>query len=280
MSTGLPEAARMKVHLRVLPLAGRTYRVVTLRPSSRARFSTNYYHDTWHIVSDAPGARLLARLMWGLAYQKQPGTLVLLTEPHLVPTPFDGARSDPVVLVPSDLTPVSADALRQLKARLSNLGPTRTIRWHTFGLDRELAARDGDEKTALQEHARLSLPPGPGSVWSSERMGKVGGLICYSAPPLVLRLQAAIVARMKTAPNHSARMDYHFLADNHNSCHYADGEVQIFHDYRERLSAAAVARREVLAQTDAPTCPEELETVISSRRNAVLSARRERGVVS
>src|SRR5262245_33708097 len=108
----------MKVHLRVMPLAGRTFRVVTLRPSAGVRSSTNYYHHTWHVVSDTAGAGVLARLMWGLAYQKQPGTLVLIAEPHLVATPFDGARSDPVVLVPAGLTSPCEDALRQLKARL------------------------------------------------------------------------------------------------------------------------------------------------------------------
>jgi hypothetical protein len=270
----LREAARMKVHLRVLPLAGRTYRVVTLRPSSRARFSTNYYHDTWHIVSDTAGAHLLARLLWGLAYQKHPGTLVLLAEPHLVPTPFDGAPSYPVVLVPSGLTPFSDEALRQLKARLHRLGPTQTIRWHSFGLDRELVARDADETTELLEQSRLLGTPSFKALEHSERMSKVGGLICYTAPPLVLRQQAAFVARMRTASAGYSQMDYHYLADGPSAVNYADGEVQIFHDYRERVSAAGVARREVLAQPDAPVDPDDLETAISRRRDAVLRRRR------
>ncbi len=272
----LPEAARMKVHLRLLPLAGRTYRVVTLRPCSHARFSTNYFHDTWHIVSDTAGARLLARLLWGLAYQKQPGTLALLHGPHLAPTPFDGARSDPVVLVPAGLTPVSADAFRQLKARLGRLGPTQTIRWHTFGLDLELAAREADEKTELLAASSLLWRPGFEAVRSAERMGKVGGLLCYSAPPLVLRDQAAIVARMRTGPGKNQGMDYHYLADGPGAAHYADGEVQIFHGYRERVSAASAARREVLTRPDAPADADELETRISRRRDAILRGRRRR----
>src|SRR5262245_54962636 len=53
---------RLKMHLRVRRLAGRTYHLVTLRPDARVGFSTNFFHQTWHILSDHRGARLLARL--------------------------------------------------------------------------------------------------------------------------------------------------------------------------------------------------------------------------
>lgn len=43
--------------------------MVTLRPGTNALFSTNFYHGTWHILSDWHGARLLGRLLWGRAYQ-------------------------------------------------------------------------------------------------------------------------------------------------------------------------------------------------------------------
>jgi hypothetical protein len=268
----LPDAARMKVHLRVLPLAGRSYRVVTLRSSAGVRFSTNYYHDTWHVVSDAAGSQVLARLLWGLAYQKQAGTLVLIAGPHLVDTPFDGARSDPVVLVPSGLTPVCEEAFRQLKGRLGRPGPTRTIRWQTFGLDRELALREQDGRTDLQEQVRQDRD----AVRGADQMSKVGGLICYTAPPLVLRDQAVWVARMRTARGDYSEMDYHFLADGERARNYADGEVQIFHDYRDRVSAARAARREVLSRPDAPTDPEALEIAISQQREVIKQGRRRR----
>src|SRR5262245_17904657 len=80
---------RLKMHLRLLRLAGRVYRVVTPRPNFGAVFSTNFYHQTWHIVSDQHGARMLARLLWGLSFQRQPGTLVLVHGRHLRPTPFE-----------------------------------------------------------------------------------------------------------------------------------------------------------------------------------------------
>src|SRR5437764_708249 len=97
-------ASRLKVHLRLLRIGGATYRVVTLRPGARVAFSTNFYHQTWHIVTDERGARLLARLFWGLAFQHQPGTLVLVHGDHLLPTPFEAERSDPFLIIPTGLT--------------------------------------------------------------------------------------------------------------------------------------------------------------------------------
>src|SRR6476659_3063566 len=94
-------ASRMKMHLRVLTIDGVAYRIVTLRPSTKIVFSTNFFHGTWHIVSSQRGARLLARLLWGLAYERHPGTMILIHGDHLVPTPFEAERSDPFILAPS-----------------------------------------------------------------------------------------------------------------------------------------------------------------------------------
>src|SRR4051794_38913944 len=94
----LPAESRLKMHLRLLSLGRDVYRVVTLRPSTRIGFSTNFYHQTWHIVTSQRGARLLARLLWGLSYQRQPGTLLLVHGSHLLPTPFEAERSDPFLL--------------------------------------------------------------------------------------------------------------------------------------------------------------------------------------
>ena len=54
----------------------------------------------------APLSRRLfgGRLLWGLAYTRRPGTLVVLDLPFLDPNPFDAEPADPVVLVPDDLT--------------------------------------------------------------------------------------------------------------------------------------------------------------------------------
>jgi hypothetical protein len=150
---------RLKVHLRLLLLAGTTYRVVTLRPAIRVAFSTNYYHDTWHLVGDMDSSQLLARLLWGLSYQRRPDTLVLVHGPHLLPTPFEGERSDPFLLLPAHLTASDPDAFRMLKTRLAHLGlPHGTIRWHTFGLDLALRAWREDVPHSHCEHEWDRLP--------------------------------------------------------------------------------------------------------------------------
>jgi hypothetical protein len=269
----------LKVHLRCLALCGVAYRVVTLRPATDVYFSTNYYHNTWHIVSDERGSRLLARLLWGLSYQRHPGTMVLLHGPHLRPTPFDGAPSDPVLLVPAGLTP-RKDAFRQLKGRLGRLGqPHQTIRWHTFGLDVELHA----EATGAGENEGDVLYRAENdSLWQGEQMGRCGGFICYTAPAPILRQRARQVHGMHVRGNPFWSMDYRYLVEH--PLHWEgppDGEVQIFADYRQRLSAAVQARKEVLARPDRPSDPETLEEVISRRRDTIRRARqRSRGPVS
>ena len=81
--------ADLKLHLRVVRIRDRSYRLLTLRPGARAAFSTNHFHGTWHILSDPHGARVLARLLWFLAYQRAPDTLVAIYGETLRPTPFE-----------------------------------------------------------------------------------------------------------------------------------------------------------------------------------------------
>ncbi|MGL5444773.1 MAG: hypothetical protein ACRDDJ_20180, partial [[Mycobacterium] stephanolepidis] len=94
----------MKLHRHSMALDGRSYTIITLRADVDVRFSTNRFHETWHVLSDESGAKMLARLLWGLAYQRQPGTLVLIDRAHLDPNPFDAEPADPIVLLPSHLT--------------------------------------------------------------------------------------------------------------------------------------------------------------------------------
>src|SRR5262249_19966513 len=152
------EDSRLKMHLRCLTMGGYPFRIVTLRPGTKIGFSTNFFHQTWHIVTDQRGARLLARLLWGLSYQRQPGTVVLVHGNHLLPTPFEAERSDPFLLVPASVTRLDPSALRILKSRLNHLGPpAQTIRWQTFGLDAALQARQAgpEECWPLAEDEQL-----------------------------------------------------------------------------------------------------------------------------
>jgi hypothetical protein len=268
-AAGQPHSSesRLKMHLRLVRLAGEVYRVVTLRPSIRICFSTNYYHHTWHIVSNQCGARLLARLLWGLSYQCQPGTLLLVHGDHLLPTPFEAERSDPFLLAQTGLTRLDASALRALKEHLNHLGPpTNTIRWHAFGLDATLA---GQQQPLEGLRLREDRP-----LWKQEQMQRLGGFIVYSAPPAVLRQQALVIHSLQVSNDGPSReMDYHFLAQECSRGLWVDGEVQIFADYTERVAAAAQARQELVPQPNQPILSEQLQEDISRLRDRIKARR-------
>jgi hypothetical protein len=272
--------SRLKLHLRLIELDGLPYHVVTLRPGTKIAFSTNFFHQTWHIVSSQRGAQLLARLLWGLSYQRQRNTLLLVHGDHLLPTPFEAERSDPFVLAPAGFTRLTASALRALKARLSRLGPpTRTIRWQTFGLDAALRSwREdrADRRPPADEGSRLRWTENR-RLWRQERMERLGGLICYSAPPAVLRQQALIVHRLEVRKgNLSREMDYHFLAEESSRDSWCDGEVQIFADYMDRVAAATEARQELVPNPNQPVLSETLQELVSRRRDRIKARRQSR----
>jgi hypothetical protein len=226
----------VKLHRRELRLDGRRYTVVTLRPGTDARFSTNHYHDTWHILSDWHGARLLGRLLWGLAYQRKPGTIVLIDRPFLDPNPFDAEPADPIALVPALLTPFTAGAARELRRRLPLTGPNDgTVRWHTPGLVPAVAALRAARERPPGEYRPQWIPP----VGFQGRTDRVGGIVALAAVPAVLKEHATFVYRLGDHPYEG--MDYTELD-------WPNGEVQVFRDYRRRVSAARIARREVLTE--------------------------------
>ncbi|WP_211591998.1 hypothetical protein [Microbispora sp. H10836] len=65
------------------------------------------------------GARLLGRLLWGLSFQRLPGTVVVIDRPHLDPNPFDAEQADPIVLAPTHLTTLKRQGARELLRRLA-----------------------------------------------------------------------------------------------------------------------------------------------------------------
>jgi hypothetical protein len=221
----------LKVHLRVFDLHRTILRVVTLRPQITARFSTNYFHDTWHILAGPHGAMILGRLLYGLAFQRQPGTLVLLDREHLVPTPFEGDPPDPVLLVPAGLTTIDRDTLRALKQRLHRSpGPPTTIRWHTFGMPADL-----EHCYSAGHHRELDV------LEHRERMTRRIGFICYTAPPAILRATGLSIYRM-----HDSGAGYYPIASHHGQCWDMEGEFQLIPEFDDGVSAALVARREIL----------------------------------
>jgi hypothetical protein len=223
----------LKLHLRVLEIHRRVLRVVTLRPQTATRFSTNYFHDTWHILGGTDGAALLGRLLWGLAFQRQPGTLVLIDDRHLVPTPFEADPADPILLIPDGLTRVVDDDLRALRLRLRRApGAPTTIRWHTFGMPAALAV-----DTPWQRCDPLR------ALRTRERMARRAGYLCYTAPPAILRDHGLGIYRMHAC---SQRWGSYFpLAERAGKRWHYDGEFQQLPGLAWDISAARVARREV-----------------------------------
>ena len=188
---------RMKLHRHIVPCGGRSYTVITLRPGTTARFSGNYYHDTWHILSDLHGARVLSRLLWGLAYQRVPGTLVLIDRPQLDTEPFSGVSADPIALVPSELTSLPERAAREIRTRLPLTRPAGTVRWQTSGLD-----------AAVAELAERPTPDfdAPWKDWlnrnrpSDSHIARVGGLVVFAGLPYMLKRWAVSVAKLGKYP--------------------------------------------------------------------------------
>jgi hypothetical protein len=264
-------ARSLKVHLRVLDVLGTTLRVVTLRPQTEVRFSTNYFHDTWHILADRDGASLLGRLLWGLAFQRLPGTLLLIDRPHLVPTPFDGDPPDRIIVIPEGLTRFDPELLRALAVRLRrDPGPPTTIRWHTFGMP--AAAIERDRAWARRDWG-VRYRVGRRPLAAREQMSRTAGFVCYTAPPEILREHGLGIHDLQDCTNGS----YYPLADlrHHNTWGY-DGEFQLIPGFADRVSAAITARREILGAAagglaDRPIVDEEARFEIYDRQEVALA---------
>lgn len=252
----------LKLHRRVLRVAGREYTVIGLRPGTAVRFSANRFHDTWHILSDRRGAKLLARLMWGLSYQSRPGTLVLVDRPFLVPTPFEADPADPFVIVPGWHTALDRRAARALAARLPLRSvPDGTVRWRTHGLD---AAR-ADRRSFWERHPHYP-PFGP----DRGRVARLpGGLIAVVAHrPDQLRRWAVSIDGMCVA--NARGMDYCYLGPWEYGY---PGEVQIFRTFHRDVGIARRARAAVLARPHLPPDPLERQVRIWRQCGAIKRGR-------
>jgi hypothetical protein len=211
----------LKLHLRFVRLGPRVARVVTLRQETSARFSTNLFHNTWHILAGREGAGVLARLLWGLSFQKHADTFVVIDGAHLATTPFDGDAPDMILLARmSDA--IDADMLRAIKLRLRRVPRVdKTIRFQTFGLE----SADPDWTSAREE-----------VTWRA-------GFVCYRAPIGALRFRAVTARSMRRC----GEMDYCFLGEARRYAH-ASGEIQIFRDFDDMVSSARVARTELVGE--------------------------------
>ncbi|WP_342800315.1 TfoX/Sxy family DNA transformation protein [Nocardia sp. No.11] len=219
--------------------------VIVPRPGTRARFSTNRFHETWHVLSDDHGAKLLARLLWGLSYQSRPGTVILLDREFLVPTPFDADPADPIVLVPGWHTHLDDQSLTALRQRGHATASTGTVRWRTFGLDRTMEPR-AMERWAQQRYR-----------WAGGEITRRRGMLVLSArTPDDCRRWALDAARLDSAGFGSD----HVYLDEWRRGH--DGEIQIFRAFRPMVGIARRARARVLGGGEIPSSPDELRAAV------------------
>ncbi|MFE3193204.1 TfoX/Sxy family DNA transformation protein [Nocardia sp. NPDC059240] len=247
-----PAAARavtdgMKLHRHLVRLAGGVRTVITLRPGTAVRFSTNRFHDTWHVLSDDHGAQLLARLLWGLSYQARPGTIVLIDGRFLTPTPFDADPADPIVLVPGWCTAFDDRVARELKSRLPLSNPEGTVRWRTFGLDRTLEPAVLEDWWDRYRHRE-----------EKGRVSRRGGLLVLApGSPDESRAWALQAARLDTANRFGS--DYAYLGPWDRGY---DGEIQVFRRFRPMVNVAARARAQVLSRPGVFTGPDDLRSAV------------------
>ncbi len=271
--------ARLKLHLYLEPVGDVTYRILVPRPGTKVFFSTNYFHNTWHIISDRSGSQFLSRLMWGLSYQRQANTLVYLSGEFVVPNPFDAEPSEPIILTSSQLTPLNSKHFAHLRHKMKNPGvPHTTVRCLTFGLDAALNYIKEAEQQSNETHFSFWQAMKIYPWWEDyqeadtrEVMRRCGSCICYAAPPHILRRQAFITARLK--PN-SYGMDYHYLAEPWKRNQSANGEIQIFKEYQSMLRDAATARNEIEARQGEVTSLEADNTKVQNHALAVRERRK------
>ncbi|RMI32214.1 hypothetical protein [Nocardia stercoris] len=255
-----------------MTLDRRACTVLTLRPGDDIRFATNRFHDTWHILSDLRGARALGRLLWGLAFQSRPGTLLVIDRSHLDTDPFDGGAADPIVLVPSDVTVLTRQAAADLARRLPLRIPSEgTVRWQTHGLDKATTERRawralGPDVDRYGGDYWQLCTPAPG--WN--RVERRNGSIVLAAGAAELRSWAIQVAMLGESWWHGS--DYVYLDEDSGRC-AANGEVQIFRQYRRMVTAAHRARTDFVArhgrEPQAPDLPALWAEASRLRRNSI-----------
>lgn len=160
---------------------------------------------------------------------------MLIDRPFLDTNPFDAEPADPIALVPARITPLTTKAARALRRRLPfRDAPDGTVRWHTHGLRAAVAERRAAHTQPVGAWRPARIEP----HGFQERMDRVGGLVTLTATPAVLRDHAAYIYTLG---------DYHYNGMAYAEVDWPNGEIQVFRDYRRRVSTARVARREILS---------------------------------
>lgn len=237
------------------------------------RFAVNYFHDTWHILSDLHGARFLARLMWGLSYQRLADTLICIGPPFLDPNPFDAEPSMPIVFACAPRATVPNGAARALRRALPLGVGDGTVRWQTHGLSRFGPDLDGPPERRWKEYLEwLRGRPEDHDKVRRHMVEVRGGVLVLEGAPIVLRDWAISAHHMSFD---WGPMDYDELAGLtwRPGRDGDDGEIQVFAEYRRMVGVARAARAEVLADPAAARDPEIQRPAIWARGDEVKERR-------
>jgi hypothetical protein len=224
--------SRLKTHRRTLVLGGSDYAVLSPRPSVEARFATNRYHDTWHIVTDVSGALLLARLCWAMAFQRHPRTVIVIDPPLLVPNPYDGDPPMPIVIVNNDLGPFDREAAAALRVALPFRNPSEgTVVLQTRGLDIALNDPNGFARSDDQ------------GGWRDARQKRrwidgSAGLLVIASPPPVLRNWGVELSDLGSWPHQGS--SWAELDHPQN-----EGEVQVLDHFSRRVENTVEVRNQL-----------------------------------
>jgi hypothetical protein len=255
------DSARLKLHRRRLRLDGREYTVLTLRQRAEACFSSRRamkWSADWQLITCPAGARLLARLLWGLSYQRRPDTILLLDLPHLTTTPFEADPPTPVVFVPSRRTTLPAGAAHALRRQLPlSTRPEGTVRLLTHGLDRAFAG-DLPPPPPWDDPARTEGQ----NVWIAAH----GGILTLAATDTALRGWAVELRGLRlNDPEHLPYLHLDFPQ--------LTGELHLLGDFHDQVSVARQARADVLGGEATPPDLQHLRELIWDR-SALLLRRR------
>lgn len=188
---GSATAVKVKLHRRNVELDGERFTILSLRPTTAARFATTEYHETFQILCDADGVELLGRLSWAMAFQSRPRTILLIDLPLIAPDPFGVSPAAPILIVNSEHEPPSPAAIEALASMLPLSDDSQgSVRLMTAGYDRALADpehfwnQERAEDPDLKQHVNAR--------W----VERVGGAIVLAAPAPALRQWAVRVAEL------------------------------------------------------------------------------------
>lgn len=182
---------RLRLHLRSLTQGPKVYQILTLRASDPVRFSVDARHDCRMIRSDLGGTRRLARLLWGLSYQRRQDTLLVIDRAHLIDN-ADGSPSPPVVFYVHPQTTIDVSGLRALRRWLRRPPVSeRAVTLQTAGYD--LARAEIDAWRAGPQ-PRSNFPP----KWHARdeppsRVDTAHGMVVIAGSRTTLRIWSLLI---------------------------------------------------------------------------------------